>query len=206
MDRPIPRQAAIFPIAPEVVRSCLDLDEATDRVFARACEHSLAALSLAERRGALPGVTGHVAESVVEVLLAGLGYHLLWHFTGPGRHGVDLVVLCPRGERVVVVEVKGSLRAGHWPRLSHRELAQLSAGWLDKPDNPGMANWELRSEDVYGAVVLVNFAAMAYRAALTRDFVHLHPVVEHAQLADLEWLDTPRVAGLVTGAAIAEQD
>jgi hypothetical protein len=130
-------------------------------------------------------VTGHVAESVVEVLLAVLGYHVRWHFTGPGRHGVDLVVLCPRGERVVVVEVKGSLRAGHWPRLSHRELAQLSAGWLDKLDNPGMANWKLR-EDVYGAVMLVNFAAMTYRAAMTRDFVHLHPVVERAQLTDLE--------------------
>jgi hypothetical protein len=112
-------------------------------------------------------VTGHVAESVVEVLLAVLGYHVLWHFTGPGRHGVDLAVLCPRGERVVVVEAKGSLRAGHWPRLSHRGLAQLSARWLDKLDNPGMANWKLCNEDVYGAVMLVNFAAMAYRAAMT---------------------------------------
>jgi hypothetical protein len=65
-------------------------------------------------------VTGHVAESVVEVLPAGLGDDLRWHFTGPGRHGVDLVVPCPRSERVVVV----------------------------------------------------NFAAMACRAALTRDFVH----------------------------------
>ena len=31
---------------------------------------------------------------------------LLWHFTGPGRHGVDLIVLCPTAERVIAVEVK----------------------------------------------------------------------------------------------------
>ena len=46
----------------------------------------------------------------------------------------------------------------------------MSGAWVDKLDNPGMANWELRSDDVYGAVVLVNFAAMAYRAAFTADF------------------------------------
>jgi hypothetical protein len=68
----------------------------------------------------------------------------------------------------------------------------LSARWLDKLDNPGMANWKPCNEDVYGAVMLVNFAAMAYRAAMTRDFVHLHPVVKRAQLTELEWLDSPR--------------
>ena len=36
--------------------------------------------------------------------------------------------------------------------------------------------------------MLVNFATMAYRAAFTADFLHLHPFVEQ-QLADLEWLD-----------------
>jgi hypothetical protein len=95
-------------------------------------------------------VTGHVAESVVELLLAEVGYQLLWHFTGPGRHGVDLIVLCPAGERVVAVEVKGTLRPQYWPRLSRRELLQMSGAWVDKADNPGMANWELRSDDVYG--------------------------------------------------------
>jgi hypothetical protein len=189
VDRRIPPQAAVFPLAAEVVHACLDLSQPVDRAFARACKASLSALSPAERRGALPGVTGHVAESVVEVLLAGLGYQLLWHFAGPGRHGVDLLVLCPQGERVVAVEVKGTLRQGHWPRMSSRELAQMSAAWVDKRDNPGMANWELGSQDVYGAVVLVNFATMAYRAAFTADFLHLHPVMEQRQLADLEWLD-----------------
>jgi hypothetical protein len=27
-----------------------------------------------------------------------LGWHVLWHFTGPGRHGVDLVFLTPASE------------------------------------------------------------------------------------------------------------
>jgi hypothetical protein len=47
----------------------------------------------------------------------------------------------------------------------------------------------VRSQDVYGAVVLVNFVTVAYRAPFTADFLHLHPVVEQRQLADLEWLD-----------------
>ena len=103
MDR-TSADAAAFPLASEMVEG-MDLDQVADRVFARAWQGSLA-LPPAERRGALAGVTGHVAESVVEVLLADLGYQLLWHFTGPGRHGVDLIVLCPTAERVIAVEVK----------------------------------------------------------------------------------------------------
>jgi hypothetical protein len=64
----------------------------------------------------------------------------------------------------------------------------MSGAWVDKVDNPGMANWELRSDDVYGAVVLVNFAAMAYRAAFTADFQQLQPVRDLEQLGDLGWL------------------
>ena len=64
----------------------------------------------------------------------------------------------------------------------------MSGAWVDKADNPGMANWELHSADAYGAVVLVNFAAMAYRAAFTSDFQHLQPVQDASQLADLGWL------------------
>ena len=120
MYRSLPADAAPFPLASTMVEGCLDLDQLADQVFARAWRGSLAALSPAERRGALAGVTGHVAESVVELLLAEVGYQLLWHFTGPGRHGVDLIVLCPAGERVVAVEVKGSLRPRYWPRLSRR--------------------------------------------------------------------------------------
>ena len=72
---------------------------------------------------------------------ADLGYQLLWHFTGPCRHGADLIVLCPSGERVVAVEVKGTLRARYWPRLSRRELVQMSGAWIDKTDDPEMASW-----------------------------------------------------------------
>ena len=68
----------------------------------------------------------------------------------------------------------------------------MSGAWVDKLDNPGMANWELRSDDVYGAVVLVNFAAMAYRAAFTADFQQLQPVRALEQLGDLGWLGPPQ--------------
>jgi hypothetical protein len=67
----------------------------------------------------------------------------------------------------------------------------MSGACVDKADNPGMANWELHSQDVYGAVVLVNFAAMAYRAAVTADFSRLQPIRRLGQLADLGWLDQP---------------
>ena len=188
MERSLPPTAAILPVSPELVAGCLNLDDPTDRLFARACRHTLAALTSSERRGALAGVTGHVAESVVELLLDALGYAPLWHFTGPGQHGIDLLVLSPSQTQVVAVEVKGTLRPGYWPRLSRREQLQMSGAWVDKADNPGMVNWELHSEDVYGAVVLVNFAAMAYRAAFTTDFQHLQPVQDISQLADLAWL------------------
>ncbi len=52
-----------------------------------------------------------------------------------------------------------------------------------------MANWDLLSADMYGAVFLVNFADMTYRAAFTSDFVRLLPVMTGDQLADLSWLD-----------------
>jgi hypothetical protein len=93
---------------------------------------------------------------------------------------------------MVAVEVKGTLRPRYWPRLSRRVLIQMSGAWVDKLDNPGMANWELRSDDIYGAVVLVNFAAMAYRAAFTADFRQLQPVRDLEQLGDLGWLRPPQ--------------
>lgn len=92
----------------------------------------------------------------METLLVDDGCHPIWHLTGPGRHGVDLVVLTPAGDAVVAIEVKATLRPGHVPRLSRREVEQMSAAWADKADNPGMANWDLRSADVYGAVVAIN--------------------------------------------------
>jgi hypothetical protein len=68
----------------------------------------------------------------------------------------------------------------------------MELSWLDKPDNPGMADWALSSEDVYGAIVLVNFHEQAYKAALTADLATWLPVLESRQLAELDWLDPSR--------------
>ena len=127
-------------------------------------------LPAGERRGVLAGVTGHVAESVTELRFDGWGHSMLWHFEGPGRHGIDLLALDPAGERVLAIEVKGTLRSRRWPRLSRRTLTQMSADWVDKHDNSGMQNWELVSENVYGAVVLINFADRLFRVGMTADF------------------------------------
>jgi hypothetical protein len=52
-----------------------------------------------------------------------------------------------------------------------------------------MGEWGLRSDDVYGAVALVNLGELAYNVTLTRDFLHWHPLTEDSQLDNLDWLD-----------------
>ncbi len=184
------RAASVFLLQRQVVRGCLKpRKRPTDRVFARAFDHSLAALEPGERRGALAGVTGHVAESVVEILLAEHGWIPVWHFVGPGRHGVDLLLLGPGAERLVAVEVKGTLRPRRWPRVRRGELMQMDLAWLDKSDNPAMEEWGVQAADVYGGVFVLNFAELAYKAALTRDFERWQPLVVAEQLDDLSWLD-----------------
>ena len=79
-------------------------------------------------------------------------------------------MLSPETDHLLAIEVKGTLRAGCVPRLSRRAAAQMSGAWIDKADNPGMAEWDLRSADVYGAVVAVNFADMLVRAVVSDDF------------------------------------
>jgi hypothetical protein len=180
------RQSSAFGLDTLVVEGCLDLASAKDRLFARGLRSGSASLSRAERC-AVAGVTGHIAESVIEVLLDRLDWRVLWHFTGPGRHGVDLLFLTP-DDKIVAVEVKGTLTAGRIPRLSRRELAQMSAEWVDKADNPGMAELGLRSADIYGAVAVVNFADLTWRVALTADFSALLPVIHIRQLTHLNWL------------------
>lgn len=64
----------------------------------------------------------------------------------------------------------------------------MDVGWLDKSDNPAMNEWGVTSEDVYGAIVLVNFAELAYKVALTSDFTTWHPVKRLEQLETLDWL------------------
>lgn len=178
------RRAPALALDGSVVSGCLDLGERPeDQRFAIAWARSLAALARHERRGALAGVTGHVAESVVEILLADVGYHPVHDFAGPGRHGVDLLMLGPACDHMLAVEVKGTLRARHVPSLSRRAVAQMSAAWIDKADNPGMAEWGLRSDDVHAAVIAVNFADMLLRAVVSSDLERWHPVASLAELA-----------------------
>jgi hypothetical protein len=180
------RQSAGFAIDAAIVEGCLDPVSAADSLFATAWRSGPANLTRPQRC-VVAGVTGHVAESVTEVLLDCHNWRVLWHFTGPGRHGVDLVFLTP-DEKIAAVEVKGTLVAGRIPRLSHREMRQMSPEWVDKADNPGMAELGLHSFDIYGAIVAVNFADLTWRIALTSDFSALCPVTKTEQLAHLDWL------------------
>jgi hypothetical protein len=59
----------------------------------------------------------------------------------------------------------------------------MSAVWVDKADNPGMAEWELHSDDIYAAVIAVNFADMLLRAAVSSDFDRWRPVGALEELA-----------------------
>jgi hypothetical protein len=187
-----------FSLDREIVAACVDVDERpTDAVFATAFERSLASLEPSQRRGSLGGITGHIAESVVEVVLEGFGWTPVWHFVGPGYHGADLLLLGPGAERLIAVEVKGTLQPRRWPRLRRGELAQMDVGWLDKSDNPAMQEWGVTSANVYGAIVLVNFHDLLFKAVLTRDFASWRPVDRLDQLEELDWLDHskwPRVS------------
>lgn len=80
------------------------------------------------RAAALAGITRHVAESAIEVIMHDLGYLPLWHFAGTGSHGIDLAMLGPSADRVIVLEVKGTLRPRRLPRLARGELTQPSRG------------------------------------------------------------------------------
>lgn len=181
------RKSMPFPLGAELVVGCLDETALGDQLFLRGWQSGPESLTRPER-SAVAGITGHVAESVAELLLDELGWRVIWHFEGPGRHGVDLVCLAP-DDKVVAIEVKGTLVARHVPRLSRRELVQMSASWIDKADNPGMAELGLDSSDVYGAVVVINFADRTWRAALTTDFLNLYSVTTISGLVDLSWLE-----------------
>ena len=51
-----------------------------------------------------------------------------------------------------------------------------------------MHELELAHKELYGAVVLINFADRTFRVAMTADFVRLHPVRSDEQLSDPSWL------------------
>lgn len=186
------RAAHALPIADELVVGCLDLDDALDRRFALAWRNGLLALAPPLRSGALPGVTGHLAESVVEVMLADRGFVPLSHHPGPGRHGVDLLMLHLEAEMVLAIEVKGTLRPRRLLRMPSRELSQMTTDWVDDADNPGMTGAKRSSEDVFGAFAAVNLADMTLRMALTADFATYRPVTTAGDL------DGPSVAACMT--------
>lgn len=188
MARSALRRAWPIDVDTAIVSRCLNLDDELDRRFDTAWRRGLGSLPLSLRTGALPGITGHIAESVVEMILAERGYVPIAHHPGPGRHGVDLLMLHLEHEMVFAVEVKGTLRARRIPRLARGEVEQMSEAWVDKPDNPGMAATGLRSEDVYGAVAAVNFADMTLRIAMTANFATLRPVISDLQLDDPSWI------------------
>lgn len=181
------RSAQPLPLERDLVLGCLDMEKELDCRFARACAGSLRALRPEERAGGLAPVTGHVAEAVVESILLEHNWNPVWDLPSAGLHGVDLLFLDPREEHLFAVEVKATLRPRHWPRFRSNELTQMGAAWLDKPDNPGMVDWAVSSEDVYGAVVLVNFHEFAFKAALTADLESWLPVMDLRQLNDVGW-------------------
>lgn len=64
-------------------------------------------------------------------------------------------------------------------------LAQMSAPWVDKADNPAMSELGLHSSDVYGAIVAINFTDLIWRVALTPNS-DLHPSLEQSN----SWIST----------------
>lgn len=178
------RQASPIEIANSTVLSCLDLDDEADRHFESAWRSRRDGGTGRLSGGALPGTIGHIAESVVEVVLAERGYVPLAHHPGPGRHGVDLLMLHLTSEMVFAIEVKGTLRRGFVPGLTRGDLAQMSNAWLDKPDNPAMTSTALRSEDVFGAVAALNFVDSTLRVAFAADFANFRPILDEAELGN----------------------
>lgn len=167
------RAATPFPLPAGTVEGCL-LD---DPLFARAWTDGPASLTAQERRGRLSVDIGTIAESVATLLLQEAGLDVFAELATAGVHGVDLLALTPAGE-VVAVEVKGTFRLGEVPRLGRGRLRQMSLEWLSSPGNPAMVEWGLEGSDVYGAILVVDFADRSWRVALTRDYEAFRPVVE----------------------------
>lgn len=163
--------------------------EPAEKQFQRAFTSGLAGIPRSERVGALNPTTGHMAESFTATLLDGYGWVPLWQFTEltSSGHGADLLMFSPATEKLLVVEVKGTITARRWPMLRNAEVAQMSAEWLNKKDNPGMAEWDLQGGDVHGLIMLVQFARRRWKAVATTDFANAFPIIEAEQLADPFW-------------------
>lgn len=194
------QMALVLRLAPPLELS-LDL---VDSVFDSSCERArsaelqfraafkgtLASLPLSDRAPGLNGVTGHIAESVVESMLVNAGWTPLEHFTGPlsGGHGIDLAMLSPDFSSVFVIEVKGTLQRRRWPTLTRSEIDQMSPDWLSQSGNVGMLSVGAGGNDVSGLVVAVQFARRQWKGVVTLDFSEIAPIIAPDQLEDLSWL------------------
>lgn len=185
------RSAPALELPRELVESCIDSghDSAllAESQFRTAFERSLSAIPRAERAGGLSGVTGHIAESVAEVMLAEIGWSPVEHFIGPfsGGHGIDLAMLAPDQEHLFVVEVKGTLQSSRWPRLTRGEIDQMSPEWLSQPDNPGMQSVGVAGDDVSALVLLIQFARRQWKGVMTPDFGDIQVLSSLEQLEEI---------------------
>lgn len=171
-----------------MIEGCLDdTREPFDALFRRARTDGLASIARTERSGHLWRVIGEVAESVAEIVLDGVDYHVIWHITERGARGVDLLLLSP-DESVLALEVKGTLRTGTIPRLTPSRLRQMSRDWLNQPRNPAMQEWELEADDLFAGVMVVDLASPSYRIAISDDFETYLPAMELGELASLRAL------------------
>lgn len=52
-----------------------------------------------------------------------------------------------------------------------------------------MSEWGVMSDDVYGEIVLINFAELTFKVALSSDFTMWHAIEQVEQMETLDWLD-----------------
>lgn len=167
--------APAMPLDAELVESCAhsgaEPAALAEAQFLTAFRGSLADVPRSQRAPGLNGVTGHVAESVVESMLADLGWVPLEHFTGPfsGGHGIDLAMATPDLEGVYAIEAKGTLAARGWPRLRAGDIPQLTPEWLAKADNPGVESLGLEPAGLGIIAVLVHFGRRQWKAVKSND-------------------------------------
>ena len=188
------RLAKSHPLSADLVKAHLVDKSPDDRLFESAWRNGLGSIPLDRRRGRLPGVIGHIAESIAESIFVDLAFIPLWHFDSNGGNGVDLLMILPAFDGVVAIEVKGTLRSGRLARLRNAQLGQMTPGWLASPVNAGMIEWDLEAHRVYGAIFVINFADLLFKVAATADFRRVVAVEDLKMMTDLKWLETSQGA------------
>lgn len=86
---------------------------------------------------------------------------------------------------MLALDVKGTLRPGAIPRLTPSRMRQMSRVWLNGPDNPAMADWNLEGDDLYAGVMVVDLALAVARTAVSGDFESYMPISDLAELQEL---------------------